>query len=116
MIDNKRGHIVCIGSLAGLISFPYVLYATTKFGLTGFMGALYDELCVFDQDEFIKTTCVYPAFINTRKEMCDLLDQVYEAIPRMTPEFVADEVVKGLLVNKKDIILPKSVGAMRVLK
>lgn len=80
------------------------------------MGALYDELCVFDQDEFIKTTCVYPAFINTRKEMCDLLDQVYEAIPRMTPEFVADEVVKGLLVNKKDIILPKSVGAMRVLK
>lgn len=116
MIENKRGHIVGISSLGGLISFPYIAYATTKFGVTGFMGALHDELCVFDQDEFIKTTCVYPAFINTRREMCELLDQVNEPIPRMTPEFVADEVVKGILVDKKDIILPRAIGLMQILK
>lgn len=116
MIENKRGHIVGISSLGGLISFPYIAYATTKFGVTGFMGALHDELCVFDHDEFIKTTCVYPTFINTRKEVCELLDKCEEPIPRMTPEYVADQVVKGMLIDKKDIVLPYGIGIFQILK
>lgn len=117
MIERKRGHIVGISSMGGKITIPLAIgYCATKFGVRGFMNALYDELCLYDQDEFINLTTVYPAFINTRKELSDVLDQTKEMTPRMTPEFVADEVVKGLLRNKLDITLPTHMAALQIVK
>jgi all-trans-retinol dehydrogenase (NAD+) len=108
MIKQKRGHIVAISSLAGKLSAPIACgYCATKHGVRGFMNALYDEICAYDQEEFIKTTCVFPSFINTRKELGDLLDETTEILPRMTPEFVADEIVKAILYGKRDVTLPK---------
>jgi all-trans-retinol dehydrogenase (NAD+) len=107
MIERKRGHIVAISSVSGKITFPpAITYCASKFGVRGFMSALYDELCLKDHDEFIKLTTVYPAFINTRKELSDLLDGSNEITPRMTPEYVADEVVKAMLLNQSDVTLP----------
>lgn len=80
------------------------------------MGALFDELCMDDADEFIKTTTVYPAFINTRRELSDLLDKTKEIAPRMTPTFVADAVVKGMLLNKRDITLPFAAGIVALIE
>ena len=117
MIDKKRGHIVAIASLGGKITFPLACaYCATKFGVRGFMSALYDELCVDNSDEFIKLTTVFPSFINTRKELSDILDQTDEIAPRLSPQFVADEVVKGILLEKSDVTIPSSAWLLQVIK
>jgi short chain dehydrogenase len=117
MIERKRGHIVGIASLGGKITFPLAIgYCATKFGVKGFMGALYDELCITKVDDFIKVTTVFPAFINTRKELGEILDQTKEVTPRMSPEYVADEVVKGILLNKIDVTLPHGISYVQVIK
>jgi short-subunit dehydrogenase len=45
MVENRKGHIINVDSLAGLIATPtYSVYAATKFGLRGFNEALRREL------------------------------------------------------------------------
>jgi hypothetical protein len=61
---------------------------------------------VEDHDEFIHTTCVFPHFIDTRKELSDILDQMDGVGPRMSPSYVANEIVEAIKSNKKSIILP----------
>jgi len=68
--------------------------------------ALNDELGVEDHDDYIHTTCVFPSFINTRKELTKILDQMEGVGPRMSAAFVADEVVKAIKKNKRTLILP----------
>ena len=80
------------------------------------MWALHDELCIDDSDKFIKTTTVYPWFINTRKELSDHLDSKNEMAPRMSAEYVADEVVKGMLLNESDITLPKGAWTAQIVQ
>ncbi|XP_070509197.1 estradiol 17-beta-dehydrogenase 11-like [Chironomus tepperi] len=115
MIDKKRGHIVGIASMGAKVSFPLAIsYCATKSGLDGFYRALQDELCVEDHDEFIKLTCVYPSFINTRKELTDILDQMEGVGPRMSPSYVANEIVEAIKKNKQNLILPTSAWLMMV--
>lgn len=140
MIEKKRGHIVAISSLGGKISFPIACaYVATKFGVKGFMNALYDELCVDNSDEYVKTTCVFPSFINTRKELSDVLDQTTEMVPkiiaanhldgqmtisfdllfqtpRMSPKYVADCIVDGMLLNRQNISVPSSINLLTMVK
>jgi all-trans-retinol dehydrogenase (NAD+) len=107
MIERKRGHIVAISSMGGQVTFPpAITYCASKFGVRGFMSALYDELCMKDHDELIKLTTVYPSFINTRKELTEIL----------SPGYVAHVIVKGMLHNKSEIILPPVMKLIRVLK
>jgi all-trans-retinol dehydrogenase (NAD+) len=114
MVDRKRGHIVAISSFAGKLSFPCaVAYCATKFGVTGFMDALFDELCLFDQD-FIQTTTVYPTFINTQKKLGAQLD--IAGIPRFDPDYAAHMIVKGIVRNQRNIYIPKSAQRSLILK
>lgn len=80
------------------------------------MNALHDELCSYDCEEFIKTTCVFPLVINTRKEVGDCMDAADEFSPRMTPEYVADAVVKGILMDKRDVNVPSVAGLLQLAK
>lgn len=64
------------------------------------MNALYDEICVEDSDEYVKTTCVYPVFINTRQELSDVLDTTIEMGPRLTADYTANVIVEGILKNR----------------
>lgn len=107
MIKRRRGHVVAISSFAGKLTIPCaVAYCATKFGLTGFMDALYDELCLFGQD-FIKTTTVFPTFVNTRKQLGDKLKQA-GVLLRIEPENAAHLIVKAILVDQRKIYLPAS--------
>lgn len=117
MIERKRGHIVAISSIFGKFTFPMTgVYSASKFGVRGFMSALFDELCAFDIEDSIKLTTVFPAFINTQKELADLLTHTKELAPRLTPEYVADEVVKGILFDKKDVTVPKEYSMLQLYK
>lgn len=102
MVERKQGHVVAIGSFAGKVKIPYaVAYCATKFGVTGFMDALFDELCFLEQ-EFIRTTTVFPMFISTRKELCERLDES-GSLPRFHPDYAAHQIVNGIWLNRRKI-------------
>ena len=75
MVNRKRGHIVSISSIAGKITMARaVTYCTTKWAVRGFMSALYVELCADNCDKFVHLSTIYPSYINTRKELANLLN------------------------------------------
>ncbi|QLH78362.1 SDR family NAD(P)-dependent oxidoreductase [Halosimplex rubrum] len=62
MRDQRSGHIISISSGAGLSGFAFSsAYATSKFGVEGWMDALHDEIEHFGID----TTVVNPGFFRT---------------------------------------------------
>ncbi|CRK92410.1 CLUMA_CG005976, isoform A [Clunio marinus] len=114
MIKRKQGHVVAISSFAGKLTIPCsIAYCATKFGVSGFMDALFDELCLLEQD-FVKTTTVYPLFINTRKELGDFLKN-NKLLPRLEPDHAAHLIVKGILRNQRNIYIPKAAKRSLIL-
>ncbi len=62
MRQQRSGHVISISSGAGLMAFEYSsVYAASKFGLEGWMGALEQEISPFG----IRTTIVNPGFFRT---------------------------------------------------
>jgi short-subunit dehydrogenase len=62
MIERKQGHIINIGSIAGLIATPtYSVYAASKYGLRGFTEAIRREVNIHG----IKVTGIYPGGVAT---------------------------------------------------
>jgi all-trans-retinol dehydrogenase (NAD+) len=75
MIERKRGHIVAVSSTSSFFAIPKACsYVATKFGVRGFMNALYLELCTDGHDEFVNLTTVAPSFMTTRKQLNDALN------------------------------------------
>lgn len=116
MIVRKRGHILAISSLlAKVTSFNSVAYATTKFGNDGFMSALYDDLCYHEQDEFIKLSTAYPAFVGTQKKLVEMV-QIWSDVPIFGPDYIGDLIVRGMLANRREFIVPSSSGLVLLFK
>ncbi|CAG9801199.1 unnamed protein product [Chironomus riparius] len=108
MIDRKYGKIMTICSIASVVGGPTLaVYSATKRGLDGFMRSFADELLVTGNDKFIKLTSVYPDFMNTRQEITETLDSIRHFLPRLTPEKVADDAVKGMMRKKKFVYCSK---------
>jgi NAD(P)-dependent dehydrogenase (short-subunit alcohol dehydrogenase family) len=62
MRKQRSGHLIAISSGAGLLGFEYSsVYAASKFGVEGWMGALEQEVAPFG----IRTTIVNPGFFRT---------------------------------------------------
>jgi NAD(P)-dependent dehydrogenase (short-subunit alcohol dehydrogenase family) len=62
MRRQRSGHVISISSGAGLVAFEYSsVYAASKFGLEGWMGALQQEVAPFG----IHTTIVNPGWFHT---------------------------------------------------
>jgi short-subunit dehydrogenase len=105
MVARKRGRIVSISSITAFVAFPAgTVYTSTKCGLHGFMKCLEAELLINDQ-EFVKFTTIFPEFINTRKELSDVLDKMDLKLSRLSPQRVADETVRGMLNNESEVVV-----------
>jgi NAD(P)-dependent dehydrogenase (short-subunit alcohol dehydrogenase family) len=62
MRKQRSGHIISISSSAGLVGFEFcTAYSASKFGLEGWMEALYAEVAPFG----IATTIINPGFFRT---------------------------------------------------
>ncbi|MGO9068178.1 SDR family oxidoreductase [Mycobacterium sp.] len=62
MVKRRRGHIINIASLAGMVAVPgQIVYAGTKFAVVGLSTAMADEFAPHG----IKVTAVLPTFTNT---------------------------------------------------
>jgi short-subunit dehydrogenase len=115
MVTRKRGNVVAICSLSAKVTVPCaVAYCSTKFGLDGFMEALYDEICFLKQD-FIKLTTVYPSYMNTSTN----LEKVYRKIGNVhfiKTENAANLIVKAMLVDKRKIYIPQVAKLTMLIK
>jgi short-subunit dehydrogenase len=107
MIERNYGKIVSTCSVSAIDALPFgITYTATKYGVDGFMNALYDELCLLELDEKIKLTTIFPDFIRTRKELEHIINDKMKLIyDLMTPERVADEAVEAIKLGKREKII-----------
>lgn len=117
MIERKRGHIVAVSSLSAKVSsFNIVAYITTKYGNNGFMRALYDDLCLDGHDEYIKLSTVYPAFFATQKKLSDIIHTACADMPLYDPKYGGKFIVKGILANRREFIVPAESALLLFLR
>jgi all-trans-retinol dehydrogenase (NAD+) len=106
MLELGRGHVVAIGSNLGLVGKSYCCdYASTKFGIIGFMESLADELH-HQRKDFINFTVVNPAAIATG--LSKPLDTRFpRLLPVMDTDFAAKEIVEAILRNRVSVTIPR---------
>jgi len=100
MIARRRGHIINISSLSGLIPVPgQVVYNASKFGVVGLSAALADELAPYG----VEVSVIMPPFTNT-----ELISGTRGsgAIKPVEPEDIAAAVVKTLDKPKTHVSVP----------
>ncbi|MCW5873959.1 MAG: SDR family NAD(P)-dependent oxidoreductase [Anaerolineales bacterium] len=107
MIARRRGHIINMSSLGGLMATPtYSVYAATKYGLRGFSDALRREVGVFG----IKVSVVYPGGVSGDFASHTGMQRKSQlSTPRalvLTPQQVA-QAVRGLVRRpRRSLVLP----------
>ena len=99
MIARRRGHIINIASLSGVIPVPgQVVYVGAKFGVVGLSAALADEVAPHG----VHVSVVMPPFTNT-----ELISGTKEmSIKPAEPEDIAAAIVKTLNKPKTHVSVP----------
>jgi len=117
MISRRKGHIINMASVAGLVATPtYSVYAASKFAIRGFSEALRREVGVWG----IHVTTVFPGTVNTefkvhtgarrktglmtpallRLEAEDIARKLLDVIRKPRPTLLMPGVLRlGVLVN-----------------
>jgi all-trans-retinol dehydrogenase (NAD+) len=114
MIARNSGHLVTVSSAAGLIGVGSLAdYSASKFAAFGFHESLRMELR--SQKSAVKTTVVCPFFIDTGlfrgvKTKFSLL------LPILKSEYVVRHIVRAILRDKKQLILPRFVHCVCFLR
>ncbi|KAG7312160.1 hypothetical protein JYU34_001621 [Plutella xylostella] len=112
MISSGKGHIVTVGSVAGLLgTYRCTDYSGTKFATVGFHEALFTELRAHGHSS-IHATLVCPYYINT-----GMFDGVTPRLmPMLEPQYVAATMIESVRKNEVNCIMPGSVRYLLPLK
>ncbi len=117
--ESENGHIVNISSLFGLVSIPtQSAYNASKFAVRGFSESLRMELEMYDSN--VSITSVHPGgiktnIINNSKlltnegifENKEKAAKILEKQFKTTPEEAAESIVKGIIKNKRRVLIGK---------
>jgi short-subunit dehydrogenase len=104
MLRRGSGHIVIVGSLAGLASTPgSSVYNATKFALRGFGHALHEEL----RGSGVGVTLLSPTFVSEAGMWADTGARATH--PEVTPEQVADACLEAIRRNPAEILVAPAV-------
>ena len=108
MISQKSGHIVVISSYAGKIGAPFQsVYSATKAGLIKWTLGMKRELKGND----VSVSVISPSYVSQSGMYSDILNESTAKLntPKIagevTPQKVADAVVRSILKDKTDIIV-----------
>lgn len=108
MIERRRGHIVAISSLAGLCGVAEAIqYSMTKYGVRGFMEALVMQLEHDGQSNFIKTSTVFPYFVETQPYIKEIVEQGLVFKKLYSAQKCGQAIVNGVLREKEILVIPK---------
>lgn len=112
MMENNKGHIVNIASLAGHAGIPKLVdYCASKFAAVGFGEALDMELEAEGYN--IKSTIICPYFIRSTGMFENVQARI---IPVLSPNEVAERTVTAMRCNEKMAILPGYLNVLVGLK
>jgi short-subunit dehydrogenase len=96
MIHRRKGHIINMSSIAGLVGTPtYTIYAASKFGVRGFSQALRREVSIWG----VHVSVMFPGGVITEfgEKSGATKRKTGISTPRwlvLTPERVAEEVFR----------------------
>lgn len=116
MKAKKKGHIVSIASMAGLVGVTGLSdYCASKFGAVAIDETLRYELTKSGLSSCVKTTCICPYFINT-----GMFDGAKPSWPMyiLDPDRVADRVIAAIRQEEAQVLIPyrgNILGVMRLL-
>lgn len=103
MVERRRGHIVNVASLAGMVAVPgQVVYAGTKFAVVGLSTAMADEFA----PQGVEVSVVMPPFTNT--ELIAGTKPVSANKP-VEPDDIANAIVKVLDQPKTHVSVPSGI-------
>lgn len=100
MLEQRSGHVVLIGSLAGLAATPRSsVYNASKFALRGFGHALREEL----RGSGVGVSLVSPTFVSDTGMWADT--GLRAAHREATPEQVAEACVSAIRKNRAEVLV-----------
>ncbi len=118
----KKGHIVNISSVLGMVSLPTVsAYNASKFAVRGFTESLRQEL----DGTSVHVCCVHPGGIDTnialnsrgtinnmsREEKAEK----FKKVARTSPEYAAKKITKAIQKRKKRLLIGTDAHLMSTL-
>jgi len=117
MIERKRGHIVNVSSIFGMIAVPgNSAYHAAKFGIRGFTESLRSEMTADETN--VKVSCVHPGGIKTNvarnarlaqnQELLARKEEItkgFDDFARTTPEEAARVIFTGIEKNNPRILI-----------
>ena len=123
---QPSAHIVNVSSVFGLFTAPFNgVYSASKFAVNGFTDALAQELA----GTHVGVSCVFPAGIKTDiakkarmtvdptgKESAEDLQKGFEKMFWTTAEQAAEQVIRGVELNKQRILVGKGASVMDLLR
>uniref|UniRef100_A0A183C387 Short-chain dehydrogenase/reductase 3 n=1 Tax=Globodera pallida TaxID=36090 RepID=A0A183C387_GLOPA len=113
MIEQRRGHIVNVASLAGVAGINGLVdYCASKFGTVGFSEALRLELIELGVPITVTTVCTY--YINTG--MFDGVRSYSCLFPILNPDYVVQRIVHAVLIDADELFLPWTANVVATLK
>lgn len=107
MIQRKKGHIINMSSIAGILAAPtYSIYAASKYGVRGFSNALRREVGIYN----IQVSVLYPGGVRTEfGRKARIMRKTGVTTPgrlKLTPEEVAEAVSKLVRKPRRNLIIP----------
>ena len=109
MIDRGHGHIVNIASVAGKTAVPFnAIYSSSKHALVGFSWSLREEL----KDRGIGVSVLCPGFVAESGMFAHWSggEQPPSVSGAVSPEKVAQELIRAIEKNKAEIIVAKGLA------
>lgn len=113
MLKQKKGHIVCIASSAGLIGSAHLTdYCASKFGVVGLMESLRMELC-----PNINTTIVCPGHMNTKLFQGYKLPFPFNVLsPLLNTVDLAEQIIDAIEQKSTMLVIPKVINVSNAIK
>jgi len=116
MINNKRGHLVTIGSAAGLVGAKGLAeYSASKFACIGFHESIQAEIYSLGLKEKVKTSLINPFYINTGMFNGIRTKNTY-LLPILDAEFVTNKIVEAILYNREIVNIPSIINFIPLFK
>ena len=106
MIKNNKGHICNVASVCGLMGgYKLTDYCSTKFAVVGMTESIRVELKSLKSR--VQTTLVVPFHVKTKMFHGVQFERLSWVGLSMSRNFVAEEIVNGILLNKEFVAIPK---------
>lgn len=114
MLDRGFGTIATVASAAGLVAVARQTdYSASKFAAIGFTESLRAELRA--EHSAVRTLAIAPYYINTGM-FAGVQTRFPRLLPIMEPEYVAEQILRGIERGTQLLVLPKQIRPVSALR